>query len=292
MAKQAAAMVKWQIFRPGKGTGGAAVYDYGSDKKLLHQRVADAGTLWLITSTRKSKEPRRYHLAYKLANCKIVRPEESIFSGKWKYVVRAQDWEKSCHFGYNDATDTLRRLQFTSGKSMSEVTNMGLRLLSIPELNPEDVTLLKRLQHKIVNGRTAFVSYSRADASLAAKIESELGKRDVSVSRDVAFLKPGQEWAEALLQEVSGTDSFMVLISPNAAKSTWVRREVNWALSEYEASGLVKSVIPVVLPRGGWEHFPELHRFERWDFPVSSRQEEEYDRLVEGIRVSTTLKGE
>lgn len=286
MTTHAVAMVKWEIFRPGKGTGGAAVYDYGSDQKQLHQRVADGGTLWLITSTRKGKEPRRYHLAYKLVDCMVVRPEESIFSGKWKYVVRARDWDKSCHFGYNDATDTVRRLQFTSGKSMSEVSNMGLRMITIPELKPEDVTLLERLQHKIENGRAVFISYSRADATLAAKIESELGKRDVSVSRDVAFLKPGQELEEALQREVAGTDCFVVLISPSAAESTWVRREVNWALSEYEAGGLVKSVIPAVLPQGGWEHFPELHRFERWDYPASKRQEEGFDRLAEGIVLS------
>lgn len=283
MAAHAAAMVKWDIFRPGKGTGGAAVYDYGSNQKRLHERVGKGGTLWLITSTRKGEEPRRYHLAYKLVNCAIVRPEDSIFSGNWKYVVRALDWNRSLHFGYNDATDILRRLNFTSGKPMSEVTNIGLRLLSIPELKADDIALLQRLEHKIVSSRAAFVSYSRADATLAEKIEYELGKRDVSVSRDVAFLRPGQEWAEALQQEVAGTDCFIVLISPNAVESTWVRREVNWALSEYEAEGLVKSIIPVLLPKGGWENFRELHRFERWVWPASNRQQQAFDRLAEGV---------
>lgn len=283
MATHAVAMVKWEIFRPGKGTGGAAVYDYGSDQKQLHARVANGGTLWLMTSTRQANQPRRYHLAYKLANCTVIRPEESIFSGKWKYVVRAQDWGKSRHFGYNDATDTVRRLQFTSGKSMSEVSNIGLRLLSIPELRTKDVELLQRLQHKIEKSRAVFVSYSHEDTTVAAKIDSELAKRDVSVSRDVAFLKPGQEWAEALKQEVLGTDCFVVLISPSAAKSTWVRREVNWALSEYRANGLVKSIIPAVLPQGGWEAFPELHRFERWDYPASRKKEEGFNLLAEGV---------
>lgn len=286
MATHAAAMVKWEIFRPGKGTGGAAVYDYGSDKKLLHRRVADGGTLWLITSTRKSRQPRRYHLAYKLVECAVVRPEESIFSGKWKYVVRAQDWRQSRHFAYNDATDTVRRLQFTTGKPMSEVSNIGLRLLSIPELRVEDVGLLQRLQHKIENNRAVFISYSRADATLAGNVESELGKRDVSVSRDVAFLKPGQQWAEALKQEISATDCFVVLISPSAATSTWVRREVNWALGEFKANGLVKSIIPVVLPEGGWEEFPELHHFERWDYPAIGRREEKFDQLAEGVALT------
>jgi hypothetical protein len=30
--------------------------------------VGDGGTLWLVTSRRKQREPRRYHLAYKLVD--------------------------------------------------------------------------------------------------------------------------------------------------------------------------------------------------------------------------------
>lgn len=283
MPTQAVAKVKWETFRPSGGTGGAAVYDYGSDQKQLIARVANGGTLWLVTSTRRGKEPRRYHLAYKLVNCTAVLPEQSIFSNKWSYVVRAQDWRESRHFGYNNATDTLRRLHFTSGKSMSEVSNMGLRLLSIPELTADDIGLLQRLQHKIENGRAVFISYSHADATLAAKIEYELSKRDISVSRDMAFLLPGQDWAEAIQQEVTGTDSFVVLISPSAAQSPWVRHEVSWAINEYAARGLVKSIIPVVLPQGGWDQFPELHRFQRCEYPAQERQQEGFDQLAKGI---------
>jgi hypothetical protein len=286
MAAEAMANVKWETFRPSGGKGGAAVYDYGSDQKQLLARVADGGTLWLITSTRRGKEPRRYHLAYKLVDCTAVSPAQSIFSGKWKYVVRAQNWRESRHFGYNDATDTLRRLKFASGKPMSAGSNMGLRLLSIPELATEDVVLLQRLQHKIENGRAVFISYAHADVATAATIEYELGKRDVSVNRDVAFLLPGQDWAEALRQEITGTDAFVVLISPSAAESTWVRREVGWALKEYAVHGLVRSIIPVVLSLGGWDRFPELHQFQRWDYPAPESQKKEFNRLAKGIALA------
>lgn len=286
MTAHAVAMVRWNVFRPSEGTGGAAVYDYGSDQELLLDRVADGGTLWLITSRRRGKEPRRYHLAYKLVNCTQVPREQSIFSGRWKYVVRARDWRASRHFGYNDATDTVRRLQFTSGKPMSQVSNIGLRLLSIPGLTEEDVALLQRLQHKIENGRAVFISYSHADLALAETIELELAKRDVSVSRDKAFLLPGQPLAEALEQEVKCTDSFVVLVSPNSAQSKPVRDEVQWAIKEHDAHGLVKSIIPVVLPQGGWDQFPELHRFWRWDYPAAEKQEEAFDQFAKGIALT------
>jgi len=283
MRNAAIAMVKWEVFRPTGGGGGAAVFDYGSDQKQLHVRAAEGGTLWLITSTRRGKDPRRYHLAYKLVDCTAIPREESIFSGQWKYVVRARNWTDSRHFGFNDATDTIRRLRFTAGKPMSAVSNLGLRLMTIPQLSAEDVVLLERLQHKLEEGRTVFISYSHEDVRFATEIEIELGKRDVSVSRDVAFLKPGQQWKEALRREVAATDCFVVLISPKSAESEWVRREVGWAIGEYEAGGLVKAVVPIVLRQGGWERFEELHHIQRWDYPESTHRTEMFDRLAQGI---------
>lgn len=132
MIQHAAAMVAWKTFRSG-GTGGAKAYDYGSNQRRLLDRVDGGGTLWLVTSTRRARESRRYHLAYKLTDCAAIDPMTSLFSERYDYVVRARgDWGVSRHFGFNDATSTLQRLRFTSGKPMAEVKNLGLRLLSIP----------------------------------------------------------------------------------------------------------------------------------------------------------------
>ncbi len=290
MTRHAAAMVAWKTFRPG-GTGGVAVYDYGSSQRRLLERVGDGGTLWLVTSTRRTRQPRRYHLAYKLVDCMAIEPAASLFSGRYDYVVRARDWEASRHFGFNDATSTLRRLRFTSGKPMAEVGNPGLRLLSIPELASGDVTLLERLQHQIEQGRNVFISYSHRDASIASVIEAELGARDVSVSRDVTMLAPGQRWEDALREEVAGTDCFVVLVSPHSADpASYVRREVNWALAEYASGGLVTTILPILLPGGGWERFPELHRFQRWDYPARTMRPEAFDRLAAGIAATSRHK--
>ena len=104
-----------------------------------------------------------------------------------------------------------------------------------------------------------FLSYSHRDAAVASTIETELGARDVSVSRDVAFLQPGQRWEEALHKEVAGTDCFVVLVSPNsAAPGLYVRREVAWAHAEQASAGLVTTILPIKLPGGGWHAFPDL----------------------------------
>jgi hypothetical protein len=197
----------------------------------------------------------------------------------------------SRHFGFNDAASTLRRLRFTSGKPMAEVGNPGLRLLSIPELASGDVALLERLQHQIEQGRNVFISYSHRDASIASAIEAELGTRDVSVSRDVTMLAPGQSWEDALREEVAGTDCFVVLVSPNSADPrSWVHREVNWALAEYTSGGLVTTILPILLPDGGWERFPELHGFQRWDYPARTMRPEAFDHLAAGIAATSRQK--
>jgi hypothetical protein len=276
-------MVSWKTYRPGGGTEGP-VRGYGSDQRRLLERVADGGTLWLVTSTRRGRQPRQYHLAYKLVDCVAVDPADS-FSGRYRYVVRGEDWRASRHFGFNDATSTLQRLRFTSGRPMAEVANPGLRLLSIPELSTEDVKLLERLQHKIEQGRNVFISYAREDDAVASLIERELADRDVSVGRDVSILHPGQPWEDALRQEVAGTDCFVVLVSPNsAAARSFVHREVAWALAEStSAGGLVTTILPVLLAGGGWEDFPELHRFHKWDYPTGTTRTEAFDRLAKAI---------
>ena len=283
MVRHAAAMVSWKTFRHG-ANGGAAAYDYGSKQRRLLERVADGGTLWLITSTRRGRQPRQYHLAYKLVDCDTIDPAASPFSRQYRYVVRARDVRASRHFGFNDATSTLQRLRFTSGRPMAEVTNPGLRLLSIPELSTEDVELLERLQHKIEHGRNAFISYAHKDEAIASLMERELADRDVSVSRDTSMLHPGQPWEDALRQEVAATDCFVVLVSPNsAAPTSFVRREVAWALAECTAGGLVTTIVPVVLAGGGWEDFPELHRLHKWDYPTGTTRTAAFDRLAKAI---------
>jgi hypothetical protein len=182
----------------------------------------------------------------------------SDFSGQYKYVVRSTDWDRSIHFKYNDVGAVLRRLKFASGQPMRDVANIGVRLLSIPELTAEDIALLERFEHKLINGRTVFLSYARGDERLASLIEEELGKLDVHVGRDSNLLKVGLDFREALEREARAADCFMVLVTPRSARSEWVHREVRWAMAELQRGGLVQSIVPLVF-EGGWQEFPELH---------------------------------
>jgi len=42
---------------------------------------------------------------------------------------------------------------------------------------------------------------------------------------------------------------------------------IRWATTELAQHGLVKRIIPVMLPSGGWDDMPKLHGFQRLDYP-------------------------
>ena len=92
-----------------------------------------------------------YHLAYKLVDCHQIDGHVSDFSGQYKHVVRSTNWDQSIHFKYNNVGVVLRDMKFVSGRPMRDTANMGLRLLSIPELTAEDVALFERFEHKLIN---------------------------------------------------------------------------------------------------------------------------------------------
>jgi hypothetical protein len=221
----------------------------------------------LATSRRKPGEPRRYHLAYKLVDCVAAPPWEEKAEQFGRYMVRARDWDNSIHFPYNDVTETLLRLRFTSGRAIADPFKIGLRLLSIPQLSPEDVDLLERFQVQVLSERTIFLSYSHQDHQAATRLERELEARNVHVWRDETSLRAGDAWRAALARTARCADCVMVLVSPAAAASEWVKREVNWATTELAQHGLVERIIPLVLPSGGWDALPELHDFQRLDYP-------------------------
>lgn len=285
MVTHAMAMVKWDVFRPGAGSElFTRSYYYACRQKRLVNLVGDGGTLWLVTSRRKRGEPRRYHLAYKLVDCVAAPPGEEKAEQFGPYMVRACDWDRSVHFPYNDATDTLLRLHFTSGQPLTDRSKIGLRLLSIPQLTEEDVALMEAFQQRILSERTVFLSYAHRDRRVAARLERELEARNVHVWRDETSLRAGEAWQAALARVARSSDCVLVLVSPAASASDWVRQEVAWATAELKAGGLVERIVPLLLPDGGWDDFPELHPFQRVDYP---RQPDTafFDHLVTDIAV-------
>ena len=283
MSSDAMTFVKWDVFRAGAGERYSRGYFYACQRPRLLKAVETGDTLWLVTSRRGQDHTLRYHLAYKLVDCVRAEPSPEKEERFGPYMVRARDWGQSKHFPYNDVTDTLRRLRCVTGRPLWEEINLGNRLtVSIPLLTSEDVMIIEAFQQRILTERTVFLSYARQDEAVAARLETELAARNIHVYRDVRSLYPGEPWQPALERAVRAANSFVVLISPAAGGSGWVKQETGWALNEQQPGGLVTHLVPILLPAGGWEAFVELHHLHRVDYPAQP-DAAFFDRLAEQL---------
>ncbi|MCK5210522.1 MAG: toll/interleukin-1 receptor domain-containing protein [Cyclobacteriaceae bacterium] len=288
MPRHILAFVDWDEFRKaGKATRPERSFYYGLAVPHLHERAGNGGTLWVITRCPGST---RYSLAYKLVNCRAQKDiptyiQKAYGSGKKKHngstplkerklqLVVSHDWEVCEHYPENDVTDVLLRLEFVTGKAMRDCSNIGMKILGLPEVTPLCTPLLEAFALNLLKKRIVFLSYPRQDKNLADRLVLELGKRDVFVHRDVEYLLPSEPWAEALEGVIRGCDLFLVLLTDKAATSEWVKKEVEWALEEIEKGGCVSRILPLRVDNIGWHAFPELHQFHAFELKKTPTQE-------------------
>jgi hypothetical protein len=88
-----------------------------------------------------------------------------------------------------------------------------------------------------------FISYSRKDIDFARRLAGDLEKAGYDVWWDISDLRGGDDWVREIPAAIEGSDFFIVVLTPNAAVSEWVRKEYTQALS------LRKKIIPIMLAR-------------------------------------------
>src|SRR5512147_788393 len=87
-----------------------------------------------------------------------------------------------------------------------------------------------------------FISYSREDASQQRRVVAELRERGINVWVDTENLIPGSPaWEMEIERAIRGAAGSIVLLSPNANNSEWVRREISFA-EQHE-----KRIFPVLI---------------------------------------------
>lgn len=88
-----------------------------------------------------------------------------------------------------------------------------------------------------------FISYSRKDEEFTRLIVASLRQQGINkIWVDSENLVPGTPiWEEEIEQAIRGSKALIVLCSPDAKRSEWVRREIAYA----EQYG--KSIIPVLI---------------------------------------------
>ncbi|HYN26263.1 MAG TPA: toll/interleukin-1 receptor domain-containing protein [Pyrinomonadaceae bacterium] len=88
-----------------------------------------------------------------------------------------------------------------------------------------------------------FISYSYETKALAQKVGEALKRAGLVVWNDQEIL-PGDNWAEKIAEALEQSQAMVVLLTPDALRSTTVRREIDYALSRKSFN---KRLIPVLV---------------------------------------------
>jgi hypothetical protein len=89
-----------------------------------------------------------------------------------------------------------------------------------------------------------FISHSHSDEKLARKVATILTDSGLEVWDDRREIMPGDNWAAKVAQALEESDAMVVLLTPDALRSSWVRREIEYALGE---KGYSNRLIPVLV---------------------------------------------
>lgn len=96
-----------------------------------------------------------------------------------------------------------------------------------------------------------YVSYSQKDRSVVQRICRSLTEKGVQLFVDYEQLTGG-DYAQELTMQIESAEAILFFYSENTENSTWVKHEIEFALSKR------KSIVPVLLPESeesSWLHF-------------------------------------
>jgi hypothetical protein len=97
-----------------------------------------------------------------------------------------------------------------------------------------------------------FISYSKQDIDFARYLRTLLEQEGFAVWVDEARLEPSARWWKTIEQSVEGCAAFVVVMSPDAADSDWVEREI------LLAENRKKPIYPILLAGGPWSRLANI----------------------------------
>jgi hypothetical protein len=118
------------------------------------------------------------------------------------------------------------------------------RLSSSPSRPPSSLTPRR--------GRAVFVSYSSDDRGYVGRLAAHLQGAGIDVWYDHR-IAPGQQWEDVIRGQIEECGVLMVVMTPSAHESRWVKREINYA------EELRKDIVPLLLAGTPFFRLSDLH---------------------------------
>ena len=92
--------------------------------------------------------------------------------------------------------------------------------------------------------REIFLSHASADRKSAGTLARSLRQAGLKVWYSQSHLKGAQQWHDEIGRALRRCDWFLLLLSPRAVKSRWVKLELTYAINQARYS---ERIMPVVL---------------------------------------------
>jgi hypothetical protein len=123
-----------------------------------------------------------------------------------------------------------------------------------------------------------FISYSRRDQEFVTRLASDLDQHVTGVWFDQSAIRAGQRWHDEILQGIRECKAFILVLSPDAMQSRYVREELDTALE------LGKPIFPVIYRSARWkeEFAPLVKDIQSIDLQSGSYTDN-FHKLVDGL---------
>jgi hypothetical protein len=123
-----------------------------------------------------------------------------------------------------------------------------------------------------------FISYSRRDQEFVTRFASDLNAQVAGVWFDQSAIQLGENWHEEIMDGIRECKAFILVLSPDAAESKYVREEVNKALE------LGKTIYPVIYRAAKWTgEFESLVKEIQTLDLRSGSYTDNFQKLVDGL---------
>lgn len=123
-----------------------------------------------------------------------------------------------------------------------------------------------------------FISYSRRDQEFVTRLANDLDSQVAGTWFDQSAIQVGEKWHDEIMEGIRDCRALILVLSPDAAESRYVREEVNKALE------LGKPIIPVLYRPGEWTgEFAALVKDVQTLDLRSGSYAENFRKLVDGL---------
>jgi hypothetical protein len=106
-----------------------------------------------------------------------------------------------------------------------------------------------------------YITGAAGDADLARRLASRLEAHGIEAGSPVFDALPGENFTAELGRALNRADAVVVLVSPEAMRSQWVRHEIQFALG---AERLQNRLIPVLAKQTPQDDVPWILRNLQW----------------------------